>query len=94
MLSGGATGHDRSSIRSTNRKLATASKPVLARTRGLVLTRAIGGGLHEDIDTANHGSAPVRFSVEIGRRCDFADLFKVKAGTAIRHGSVETKWST
>jgi len=93
LLSGGATGHDRSSIHLTNRKLVTASGPVAARTLGMVLTRSIQGGLHEDIDIANHGSAPVRFNLEIGLRCDFADVFEVKSDSAIRRGSVATEWS-
>jgi glycogen debranching enzyme len=93
LLSGGATGHDRSSVHLTNRKLVTASGPVAARTLGLVLTRSIEGGVHEDIDIANHGAAPVRFNLEIGLRCDFADVFEVKSGNAIRRGSVATEWS-
>lgn len=93
LLSGGATGHGRSSIHLTNRKLVTASGPVAARTLGMVLTRSIQGGVHEDIDIANHGSALVRFNLEIGLRCDFADVFEVKSGNAIRRGSVATEWS-
>ena len=92
LLSGGATGHDTLSIHLTNRALATASGPVPARTLGLVLGRTIQGGLHEDIDITNHGAVPVRFNLEIGIRCDFADLFEVKAGGAIRRGSVATGW--
>ncbi len=93
MLSGGATSHDTLSIHLTNRALVTASGPVPARTLGLVLARSIQGGVHEDIDIANHGAAPVRFNLEIGLRCDFADVFEVKAGKAVRRGSVSTEWS-
>jgi len=92
LLSGGATGHDRSSIHLTNRKLATAAGPVPARTLGMVLARTIEGGLHEDIDIANHGAKLVRFNLEIGLRCDFADVFEVKDGKAIRRGSVASEW--
>ncbi len=92
LLSGGATGHDTMSIHLANRALVTASGPVPARTLGLVLGRTIQGGLHEDIDITNHGAAPVRFNLEIGIRCDFADLFEVKSGGAIRRGSVASEW--
>ena len=93
LLSGGAITHDRSSIQLTNRALATAAGPIPARTLGLVLNRSIQGGLHEDIDVANHGPAAVAFNLEIGIRCDFADLFEVKSGKVIRRGRVATEWS-
>ena len=92
LLSGGATSHDAMQVHLTNRKLDTASGPVAARTLGLVLARSIQGGLHEDLDITNHGAAPVRFNLEVGVRCDFADVFEVKSGKAIRRGSVATEW--
>lgn len=93
LLSGGATSHDTSRIHLTNKRLQTASGLIPARTLGLVLGRSIAGGLHEDIDITNHGSAPVGFNLEIGLRCDFADIFEVKSGEATRRGSVATEWS-
>ncbi len=93
LLSGGAISHDRSSIYLTNPALRTASGPVPASTLGLVLTRSIRGGLHEDIDIANYSGIPVRFNLEVGIRCDFADMFEVRSGRAIRRGSVATEWS-
>jgi glycogen debranching enzyme len=93
LLSGGAIDHATLSIHLTNRSLVTASGPVPARTLGLVLNRYIQDGVHEDIDITNHGAVPVRFNLEIGMRCDFADVFEVKSGAAIRRGSVTTDWS-
>ena len=92
LLSGGATRHDTASIHLANPALLTASGPVPARALGLTLTRSIQGGLHEDIDIAHHGAHPVRFNLEIGVRCDFADLFEVKARKLVRRGSVATEW--
>ena len=92
LLSGGAISHDAMQVHLTNRKLDTASGPVSARTLGLVLARSIRGGLHEDLDITNHGTGPVRFNLEIGVRCDFADVFEVKGGKAIRRGSIATEW--
>lgn len=93
LLSGGATNFDAMSIQLTNRAFETANGPVLARALGLVLTRTIQGGLHEDLQITNYGSTPVRFNLEIGIRCDFADVFEVKSSRAIRRGSIETRWS-
>jgi len=93
LLSGGPTRHDTASIYLANRALLTPSGPVAARTLGMVLTRSIRGGLHEDIDITNYGAEPVCFNLEIGMRCDFADLFEVKSGKTIRRGSVATEWS-
>ncbi len=93
LLSGGATRHDTASIHLANRELVTASGPIPARTLGMTLTRSIQGGLHEDIDIAHYGAGPVRFNLEIGMRCDFADLFEVKSCKFIRRGSVATEWS-
>ena len=81
------------SVHLTNRALVTAAGPVAARTLGLVPGRSIQDGLHKDIDITNHGATAVRFNLEIGPRCDFADVFEVEAAKAIRRGSVASKWS-
>ena len=93
LLSGGAIHHDTLSLHLVNRALITASGPIPPRTLGLVLGRFIEGGMHEDIDITNHGKAKVCFNLEIGIRCDFADVFEVKSGDAIRRGSITTEWS-
>ena len=93
LLSGGATSFDTARIHLTNRALQTTDGPIPARTLGLTLSRAIQGGVHEDIVLTNHGASAVRFNLEIGVRCDFADLFEVKAGHAIRRGSIATTWT-
>ena len=93
LLSGGATSHQSSRIHLTNRKLKAASGLIPARTLGLVLERSIQGGLHEDIGVTNHGALPVAFNLEIGIRCDFADVFEVKSAEATRRGSIATDWS-
>ncbi len=93
LLSGGATNYDTSRMHLTNRHLRTASGPIAASTLGLVLGRSIQDGLHEDIDITNHGAAAVGFNLEVGLRCDFADIFEVKSGEGIRRGRVSTQWS-
>src|SRR5216684_4383295 len=70
-----------------------ADGEVPPRTLGLVLSRSISGGVHEDLDLVNHGMKPVRFNLEIAIRSDFADLFEVKSGKIVRRGRIATEWS-
>ncbi|CAX23033.1 conserved protein of unknown function; putative glycosyl transferase [Methylorubrum extorquens DM4] len=93
LLNGGAIRYDLARIFLTNRALATEDGAVPARTLALVLGRFIEGGLHEDLDITNHGPKPVCFNLEIALRCDFADLFEVKAGHIVRRGHILTEWS-
>ena len=92
LLSGGATTYDTSRVHLTNPALRTKAGPIAARTLGLLLGRSIAGGMHEDFDITNHGPTEVTFNLEIGVRCDFADLFEVKSGNAVRRGSIATRW--
>ena len=94
LLSGGAINYDVARIHLTNKALETAGGPVPERTLGLVLSRLIEDGVHEDIDITNHGRGDVSFNLEIGLRCDFSDVFEVKSGKAIRRGSVSTTWAS
>ena len=93
LLNGGATSYYASRIYLTNRSFLTEDGPVPPRTLGLTLSRSIGGGMHEDLDVINHGMKPVTFQLEIALRCDFADVFEVKAGHIVRRGRITTEWS-
>ena len=79
LLSGGAVSYDAARIFLTNRSFLTEDGAVPAHSLAFVLSRAIDGGLHEDLDITNHGQRPVRFNLEIAIRSDFADIFEVKA---------------
>ncbi len=92
LLNGGATTSFAERIFLVNRALVTEAGPVAARTIGLVLSRHIGGGVHEDIDLTNYGSSKVRFNFEIAVRSDFADIFEVKSGHFVRRGNITTEW--
>jgi glycogen debranching enzyme len=76
----------------TNKPFATEDGDVPAGVLGLCLGRAVGEGVHEDLDLTNHSLRPVRFNLEIAVRSDFADLFEVKSHNFIRRGRVETEW--
>jgi glycogen debranching enzyme len=66
---------------------------VQAGTVGLVISRCLAGGLHEDLDMVNHGQQTVEFNLEIAARADFADLFEVKEKHIVRRGRIVSNWN-
>ncbi|MGA9865081.1 MAG: glycogen debranching N-terminal domain-containing protein, partial [Acetobacteraceae bacterium] len=92
LLNGGALTHDCARIYLTNRQFDTEDGPIAERSLSLSISRVMGGGLHEDIDITNFGLRPVRFNIEIAMRSDFADIFEVKQGHAVRRGRITTEW--
>jgi glycogen debranching enzyme len=92
LLNGGATTSFAERIFLTNRELVTEAGPIASHTVGLVLSRHIGGGIHEDVDLMNYGASNVRFNLEIAVRSDFADIFEVKSGHFVRRGNITTEW--
>jgi glycogen debranching enzyme len=93
LLNGGAITHFASRIYLTNRSIPTADGIIPSRTLGLVVSRMINGGVHEDLDLTNNGMQRVRFQLEIALRCDFADIFEVKSNNIVRRGRITTDWS-
>jgi glycogen debranching enzyme len=93
LLNGGAITHYASRIYLTNRRIPTSDGIIPQRTLGLVVSRWINGGMHEDLDITNNSMQRVRFQLEIALRCDFADVFEVKSGSIVRRGRITTKWS-
>ena len=94
LLNSGNIAHFAAKIYLVNRSFATETGLVEAGDLGLIVGRALGhGGLHEDLDLVNHGSEAVQFNLEVGIRCDFADLFEVKADAVIRRGRITTQWT-
>jgi hypothetical protein len=93
LLNSGNLFHYASRIFLTNPAIATELGTIQPHTLQLDISRSIDGGVHEDIDLVNHGSALVRFNLEIMVRSDFADLFEVKSGNIVRRGRIATQWS-
>jgi glycogen debranching enzyme len=91
LLNGGAITYDTTRLYLTNRAFTTKDGPT--RTLDLTISRAISGGMHEDLDITNHGRDRVRFQLEIASRSDFADIFEVKSGRIVRRGHITTDWS-
>jgi glycogen debranching enzyme len=77
----------------TNPAIPTESGDIPEGTVALVLGRAIGGGMHEDLDITNHGLAPISFNLEIVLRSDFADLFEVRERRLVRRGRIAQDWN-
>ena len=92
LLNGGAVAYYAARIYLTNRKILSEEGEIPPRTLGLILTRAINGGMHEDLEITNHNRRPVRFQLEIAIRSDFADIFEAKAGHIVRRGRITTEW--
>jgi glycogen debranching enzyme len=59
---------------------------------GLAVTRAIGEGIHEDLDITSYAQRSARFQLEIALRSDFADIFEVKQHQFVRRGRTSTVW--
>jgi len=93
LLSGGAVSYDSARIFLTNRSFLTEDGAVPGHSLAFIISRALEGGLHEDLDLTNYGQRPVRFNLEIAIRSDFADIFDVKAGRNVRRGRIGTEWS-
>ena len=91
-LSSAATAYYAARIYLTNAVVATEDGDLPAGTLSLVISRAVGDGIHDDLDLVNHGLVAVRFNLEIALRSDFADLFEVKAGHLVRRGRIVTQW--
>lgn len=92
LLNGGAVTYYAARIILTNRDFRSEDGVVPARSLGFMLSRSIGGGMHEDLDITNYGLQHVRFNLEIAIRCDFADIFEVKSNDIVRRGRITTEW--
>ncbi len=93
LLNGGPVMFFASRVFLTNQAFLTEDGSVPARTLGLIVSRSVSGGLHEDLDLTNHGSKRVCFNLEIAMRSDFADIFEVKSSHIVRRGRITTDWS-
>jgi len=91
-LASSATTHDTARFYLTNRAFATEDGEVPAQTLGLVITRTVADGVHEDLDVTNYGQQPVCFNLEVALRSDFADIYEVRAHRFVRRGRIETAW--
>jgi glycogen debranching enzyme len=92
LLNGGTPSSVLSRTFLTNDAIVTGWGPIAEHALGLMVTRRIGGGLHEDLDVTNYAMTKVRFNLEVALRSDFADIFEVKSGRIVRRGHITTSW--
>src|SRR5579884_12331 len=76
----------------TNPRIETEAGILPARTIGLRLERCVGGGIHEDFYITNYGSKRASFYFGMVQRCDFADIFEVKARQFVQRGRLFSEW--
>jgi N-terminal domain of (some) glycogen debranching enzymes len=75
----------------TNPQITTEAGEIREGTLALTVSRAVGEGIHEDLDLTNYGLHPVRFMLEVAIRSDFADLFEVRQHRFVRRGRIDTE---
>lgn len=91
-LSSAATTHYASRVYLICDGFETEAGAIPSGTVGLVVTRTIDEGIHEDLDVINYGLTPVKFNLEVALRSDFADIFEVKSHKFVRRGRIVTDW--
>jgi len=91
-LSSSAVSYYAARVYLANAPFATEDGDVPAGKLGLMISRSVGDGIHEDLDVTNLGLGAVRFNLEIATRSDFADLFEVKSHQFVRRGHIESEW--
>lgn len=92
LLTSAAVNYYAARLHFANPTVTTEDGEIPPHNVGLTVTRAIGDGIHEDLDIVNYSLSPVRFQLEVALRSDFADLFEVKAHQFVRRGRNSTTW--
>lgn len=91
-LNGGAIAPSVGRIHLINRTMRTEKGEVAENTLGLVISRRLEGGMHEDLDVTNYATAPVAFDLSIDIAGDFADIFEVKSDKVTTRGEQMSEW--
>ena len=94
LLSSAATSHYAAQVVLTNPALPTDDGELPQHSVSLTLSRTLGlGGLRETLVLRNHNRTAARLVLTAQLRCDFADIFDVKAGRIVSRGSTASRWS-
>jgi glycogen debranching enzyme len=91
LLSSGTPTYYLARVQLVNTPFQTEDAEVERGALALTVSRAVGDGIHEDLDVTNFGQRPIRFNLEIALRSDFADLFEVKGHAFVRRGRITTE---
>ena len=92
-LTSSVTSYFASRVFLANPTIPTEDGSIPEGSLALVIDRAVGDGMHEDIDVTNHGLRARPFSLEIALRSDFADLFEVREHRLVRRGRMAEEWN-
>lgn len=76
-----------------NPRVRTRDRSIERHQLSLIVERALGEGVHEDLDITNHSLDPVQFFLELTLASDFADIFDVRAGKLLERGRLDTRWN-
>lgn len=91
-LNGGAIAPSVGRMFLINNEMRSSGGDIPQNVLGLVISRHLEGGMHEDIDITNNGSAAVTFDLTISVAGDFADIFEVKSHRVTPRGETITQW--
>jgi glycogen debranching enzyme len=91
-LSSSTTSYDSARIYLINQSFRTEQARVPENTIALTLERQVSDGVIEKFTIVNYGPEPVKFNFEIAMRCDFADIFEVRANSFYRRGRIVSEW--
>ena len=94
LLNSGAMAYYASQAHLVNPMVVTEEGVIAPGTVGLLLSRTLAEGLHEDLDIRNYTGKHLHFILEVLMRSDFADLFEVKAKQLTRRGHIESDWKS
>ena len=94
LLNSGASAYYTSRAYLVNPRVSTDQGVIAPGLLGLVVARTVSDALHEDLDIRNYSARPLRFTLEMLIRSDFADIFEVKSNNLTRRGNIETAWNS
>ena len=87
LLSSAATSHYAAQAVLTNPALPTDDGELPKHSISLTLSRTLGlGGMRETLALRNHNRTAARLVLTVHLRCDFADIFDVKAKRIVSRG--------
>ncbi|PWT95872.1 MAG: amylo-alpha-1,6-glucosidase [Candidatus Melainabacteria bacterium] len=93
-LSSSTTAYDSARIHLINRSFNTECGRIPENTVALTIDRQVAEGVVEQLTITNYGPDRIKFNFEIVIRCDFADIFEVRANSFYRRGRIATEWRT
>jgi glycogen debranching enzyme len=94
LLSGGAIAPSVARIYLTNPDMPGPHGKIPQDALGLVVSRHLEGGMHEDIEITNYSEERVCFKLTIQIAGDFADIFEVKSNKITSRGKITTEWDS